>query len=149
LFTTVPLYNLTQTLYKLSITTQSYRLFTTQWGKKIMKGLIAWILACGIMSVSGSLFYCIPVRKAWDDSVEGHCSNRVIINYSVSGFNIVNDLFLLGIPVPFLLNLHLPKKQRVVLISVFACGFLYDRVIHDSGKYANFFLGLPLCLSSV
>jgi hypothetical protein len=92
--------------------------------QKVMKGFILWIITCGIMTVSGSLFYCIPVPLAWDASVPGHCVNRSAVNYSVSGFNIVNDLFLLAIPVPFLLKLQLPKKQRVTLISVFACGFL-------------------------
>ena len=113
-----------QTLYKLSITTQSYRLFTTTKAQKIMKVLIGWILVCGIMSVSGSLFYCRPVPKAWDDSISGSCVNRSNLNYAIAGFNILNDVALLLIPVPFLLTLQIAKKQRIVLICVFACGAL-------------------------
>lgn len=93
-------------------------------GKKIMKALIAWIIACGIMSVCGSLFYCFPVAKAWDDSLEGWCVNRSNLNYSIAGFNILNDMFLVSIPFPFLLKLQVAQKQRIVLLSVFACGLM-------------------------
>lgn len=124
LYATVPCYNMAQTLYKLSITTQSYRLFATVRAQKIMKILIGWILVCGIMSVSGSLFYCRPIPKAWDDSIPGQCVNRSNLNYAIAGFNILNDVALLLIPVPFLLTLQIAKKQRIVLICVFACGAL-------------------------
>jgi len=89
-----------------------------------MQFLMFWIIACGVMSVCGSLFYCYPVAKSWDDSIPGHCLNRPAINYSVSGFFILNDLALLVIPIPFLATLQVAKKQRVVLMSVFACGAL-------------------------
>jgi len=49
--------------YKLSITFQSYRLFTTAIGREIIKSLMVWITLCGIVSVCGSLFYCTPISK--------------------------------------------------------------------------------------
>ncbi|KAG6366958.1 hypothetical protein INS49_001139 [Diaporthe citri] len=122
LFVTVPFYNLTQTFYKLSLTTQAARLFTTTTAARIMKAAIVWVCACGIMSFCAALFFCFPVSKAWDDSVPGWCVNRPALNYSVAGFNIVNDIMLLIIPLPFLTKLQLPRKQRIILISVFACG---------------------------
>ncbi|EPE34284.1 hypothetical protein GLAREA_09978 [Glarea lozoyensis ATCC 20868] len=139
LFSTVPLYNFTQTFYKLSMLTQSYRLFTTVMGQRIIKFLIAWIIVCGIMSVCGSIFYCFPVAKAWNFSLEGFCFNRPALNYSISGFNIVNDLILVAIPTPFLMKLQLPKKQRIVLISVFACGAIVTvvSVIRLKALYTN------------
>jgi len=48
-----------QLLYKLSFTTQSYRVFTTPKAQRIMKILISWIIVCGIMAVTLSLVYCI------------------------------------------------------------------------------------------
>lgn len=43
----------------------------------------------------------------------------------MAGFNILNDIMLLIIPLPFLTKLQLPRKQRIILISVFACGLLW------------------------
>lgn len=90
-----------------------------------MKAAIVWVCACGVMSFCAALFFCSPVSKAWDDSVQGWCVNRPALNYSVAGFNIVNDIMLLIIPLPFLTKLQLPRKQRIILISVFACGLLW------------------------
>lgn len=124
MYSTVPCYNIAQTCYKLSIAIQSYRLFSTSMGKKIMKALIGWIIVCGIMSISASFFYCSPVPKAWDDSIEGWCVNRSNLNYAIAGFNILNDMFLVSIPFPFLIKLQVAQKQRIVLLSVFACGLM-------------------------
>lgn len=83
------------------------------------------------MSVSLSLFYCSPVRKAWDDSTPGRCANQSDLSYAISGFNIANDLALFFIPVPLLATLQMPPKQRIVLVSVFTCGVLYDNKLHS------------------
>ncbi|KAK2614529.1 hypothetical protein N8I77_001341 [Diaporthe amygdali] len=128
LYVTVPFYNLTQTFYKLSLTTQAARLFTTRTAARIMKAAILWVCACGIMSFCAALFFCFPIAKAWDDSLQGWCVDRPALNYSVAGFNIVNDLMLLIIPLPFLQKLQIPRKQRIILVSVFACG-LFTTVI--------------------
>ncbi|KAI0128995.1 putative integral membrane protein [Xylariales sp. AK1849] len=122
IYCTVTLYNLTQTLYKLSMTLQSYRLFTTPMGRRIMKGVLAWITLCGLMSFCCSLFYCFPIAKAWDDTIPGSCANRSNVIYSIAGFNIFNDLILLCIPAPFILTLQIEKKQRIILVSIFASG---------------------------
>lgn len=124
LFATVPCYNACQTFYKLSLTTQAARLFTTTAAARVMKAAIVWVSVCGIMTFCAALFFCFPVSKAWDDSVPGWCVNRPALNYSVAGFNILNDIMLLIIPLPFLTKLQLPRKQRIILISVFACGLL-------------------------
>ncbi|KAB5515525.1 putative integral membrane protein [Coniochaeta sp. 2T2.1] len=120
LYSTVPYYNIAQTSYKLSIAIQSYRLFSTSIGKKIMKGLIGWIVACGIMSVSASFFYYSPVPKAWDDSIDGWYVDRSKLNYAIAGFNILNDIFLVPIPFPFLLN--------VTIVSIIRLKALYDNL---------------------
>jgi hypothetical protein len=124
LFGTFSTYLIAQTLYKLSIAVQSYRLFSTSMGRRVMKGLIAWIVICGIMTFCGSTFYCFPMGKAWDDSVEGWCVDRAKVYYCAAAFNVLNDIFLVAIPFPFLLRLQVAHKQRIVLLSVFACGVL-------------------------
>ncbi|KAB5517004.1 putative integral membrane protein [Coniochaeta sp. 2T2.1] len=149
MYSTVACYNIAQTSYKLSIAIQSYRLFSTSMGKKIIKGLIGWISACGIMSISASFFYCSPVPKAWDDSIDGWCVDRSKLNYAIAGFNILNDIFLVSIPFPFLLKLQVAKKQRVVLLSVFACGVIVTivSIIRMKALYDN--LNGPINLQPV
>ncbi|KAH8659952.1 putative integral membrane protein [Xylariales sp. PMI_506] len=122
IYVTIMFYNLTQTLYKLSMTLQSYRLFTTHRGQRIMQAVLVWIVLCGLMTFCGSLFYCNPIPKAWDDSIPGHCANRSDIIYACAAFNIFNDIILLCIPIPFIVSLQVKKRERIVLISIFSSG---------------------------
>lgn len=124
LYVTIPLYNLAQMLYKLSIIVQSSRLFTTGIATTLIKCLKAWIIACGIMTVSSSLFWCSPVAKTWDPTLSGWCVDRAGLNYSIASFNILNDLLLLSIPAPFIFKLQIQQKRRIILYCVFTCGVL-------------------------
>jgi hypothetical protein len=125
LYATIPLYNLSQTLYKLSVATQLYRLFNTPKNQLKIKIMFAWILLCGMYTVLGCLFYCSPVKKAWDVFVPGTCMDRDVLHYTISALNILNDLLLIAVPLYFVLKLQIPKKQRLVLASIFSCGALY------------------------
>jgi len=118
------MYNVAQTCYKLSIAVQSYRHFSTDRSKNINKVLIAWIFACGIMTITGSAFYFFPAAKAWNDSIDGWYVNRAVLYYCTSAFNILNDHFFMALPFPFLLTLRVDHKNRVVLCSVFSSGLL-------------------------
>lgn len=122
LYATIPLYNLSQTLYKLSVATQLYRLFNTPKNQLKIKIMFAWILLCGMYTVLGCLFYCSPVKKAWDVFVPGTCMDRDVLHYTISALNILNDLLLIAVPLYFVLKLQIPKKQRLVLASIFSCG---------------------------
>lgn len=96
IYSTVAIYNFTQMLYKLSITCQAHRIFKTDPTRTIINFLIIWLAICGIMTVCGALFYCSPVAKCWDESIPGHCGNRSAMVYSWAGFNLLNDIIILG-----------------------------------------------------
>jgi hypothetical protein len=64
------------------------------------------------------------VEKYWNPAVEGKCLNRNIITYVNAGVNIGSDLTLLAIPIPLLKNLHIPRRQKFILVGVFLCGAL-------------------------
>lgn len=66
----------------------------------------------------------MPVAKYWDDSIPGMCINRSNLHYALAGFNIVNDIALLAAPVPYLKGLQIPRRAKIVLMAVFACGGL-------------------------
>lgn len=71
----------------------------------------------------GTIFTCYPVQKYWDFTVtEGKCLDRNAITFVNAGVNIATDLVLLAIPIPLLKNLQIPKKQKFILVGVFACG---------------------------
>lgn len=145
LFAEIATYNFAQTFYKLSIALQCQRLFSTSGCRKIVWLVIAWIAVCGIMGVAASMFYCYPVAKAWDLSLEGRCIDKNTVYYVCAGFNLLNDHILLALPFPFLVKLQIARKHRVVLCSVFSAGLIVTIVseVRLKALYVNLHDALP------
>lgn len=77
----------------------------------------------------GNVFSCIPVEKAWNPIVPGHCLNPVYLPY-VSGISSsALDLYTLVLPVPVLVGLNMDLKRKVKVIAVFSIGLLYVKTL--------------------
>ncbi|QSS60326.1 integral membrane protein [Histoplasma capsulatum] len=97
LWASIPIYNASLFCTKASITLQYHRIFP---GSRIL-------------------------RRFWDDTVEGNCLNRDAFWLSTAIVHIVTDVVLLAMPMPILIRLNIPKRQRIALVLVFALGGLY------------------------
>ncbi|KAK3330757.1 hypothetical protein B0H66DRAFT_74012 [Apodospora peruviana] len=122
LYVTVLSYSFTQMMVKFSILFQYRRIFQTTLAKRISLGVMLWFIAYGSVCLGTSIFTCWPIRKYWNDEVEGGCIDRSVLHYFLAGFNILNDFILLFLPMPFLKKLHVNPRVKAVLIGVFACG---------------------------
>jgi hypothetical protein len=69
-----------------------------------------------------TVFTCYPVAKYWDESIPGKCLDNRALRYAFAGINIVNDLAILVAPMPFLRNLHIARRIKLILMGVFAAG---------------------------
>ncbi|KXJ88876.1 hypothetical protein Micbo1qcDRAFT_207014 [Microdochium bolleyi] len=67
---------------------------------------------------------CQPSRKAWDPFIPGHCGDITTV-YIVAGItNIVADVVILVLPMPFIYSLTLERMKKAILAGMFAVGFL-------------------------
>lgn len=87
--------------------------------------MVIYLLLYGAFCVTASIVTCVPIAKYWDPTIPGSCLNRATLHYVFAGINIVNDIIILTSPMPFLKALQIPKKSKIVLFGVFACGGLY------------------------
>lgn len=85
---------------------------------------MAIIMIAGLAMLFASIFSCQPIHKFWDLTAPGHCINLEAFWFSFSAFNIVTDIAVLILPIPVLVGLQLPKRQKISLIFVFALGSL-------------------------
>ncbi|TDZ33799.1 Satratoxin biosynthesis SC1 cluster protein 4 [Colletotrichum spinosum] len=122
LYATVVCYNFTQLCVKFSILLQYRRIFRTEKAAKIILGLMVWLALYSAFCLGTSIFTCWPVAKYWDNAIEGGCIERSALNYAIAGFNILNDLIILLLPVPWLRGLQVTFRAKLVLIGVFTCG---------------------------
>ncbi len=72
------------------------------------------------------IFACTPIRYFWDRNVEGgKCPIDILKAFNAQVVpNIVTDLVLLGMPMPLVWKLGLPRGQKVALCGIFALGGL-------------------------
>ncbi|KAF1830495.1 hypothetical protein BDW02DRAFT_572956 [Decorospora gaudefroyi] len=118
-----------QIFYTFSITTIKLSLLAFYWRLFEVKARItiyvvtamslAWCIAIFLCVI----FSCIPVQAAWDITItDKTCIPIRSIYLGGSVPNVILDLVLVIMPIPYVLRLHAPVAQRVVLVGMFALG---------------------------
>jgi hypothetical protein len=67
---------------------------------------------------------CMPVATFWDPDVGGFCLDNGTIWYVMAGVNVVTDFAVFTMPIPVISSLHLPTRQKAMLLIVFTLGIL-------------------------
>jgi hypothetical protein len=140
LWISVPLYNLSLNLTKVSMVLLYLRLFPSRHYQIILKILLGLVACTGLYMVLGTLFVCVPVHTFWDQqNVDENCVSRAVVWYLTAALQIAGDLTLVILPMPKLFTLRVPLRQKVCLILVFALGLLYvsspqDIIDNNPGK---------------
>ncbi|KAH7095342.1 hypothetical protein FB567DRAFT_601183 [Paraphoma chrysanthemicola] len=69
------------------------------------------------------IFACRPFMRAWDITItEGSCIDRTPIYMATAVLNIITDILLLVLPIPMIVKLQMPTKQKAGLICIFGVG---------------------------
>ncbi|KAF5619825.1 integral membrane protein PTH11 [Fusarium tjaetaba] len=69
------------------------------------------------------LFRCTPFKKSWDLTIlEGSCVDRGAVYVCTAALGILSDLILLIMPLPMILQLQMPRRQKVGLVVLFVIG---------------------------
>lgn len=121
----IPLYNIDLTIVKLSALFQFLRFFTTRGLRITAWSLIAIVSSYGIAVLVASLCSCLPVQSFWIQDLPGMCIEFEPFWYFNSSFNVVTDFAVVALPLYVLKDLHLPRRQKLAVIGVFAVGFLW------------------------
>lgn len=70
------------------------------------------------------MFACKPIAGSWDPKLFGTavCINRGAIYIAQAVIGIVTDVLLLALPIPTVLKLQMPNKQKIGLVGIFGVG---------------------------
>ena len=82
--------------------------------------MVAWWLSFCIAIICS----CIPVQGFWDRSIESKCMNEHTISYSVTGTELLTNIAMLVLPIPWLWQLYLPRSKKFALFGIFMLGSL-------------------------
>ncbi|KAL2846976.1 hypothetical protein BJY01DRAFT_247033 [Aspergillus pseudoustus] len=122
LWISVPIYNLTLNLTKIAMVLLYMRLFSTRTYRILLWVLLVLIVCSGLWMVIGTLLICIPVQAFWDQSISHTCLSREVVWYLNAALQIAGDLILVLVPMPQLIKLRIPRKQKACVMLIFALG---------------------------
>ncbi|KAI9744936.1 MAG: hypothetical protein M1818_001862 [Claussenomyces sp. TS43310] len=133
------LYLLSAALPKLCIIALYLRIFIQSSFRMICYVLgVAIILTFVAGGLTGTLA-CQPLSYMWDKTVEGgHCANLNAFFRWISFPNILTDLVMLILPLPFVWKLHASTDQKIALTTTFLVGSLLSTTIplpNPAGKH--------------
>lgn len=86
---------------------------------------LAVVVGCFISFETAGIFQCTPIRRSWNSSVPGDCTNKLSRMYAYAGCNFVTDVVILLLPMPLIYDMtHITKRQKIGLMAIFALGGL-------------------------
>ncbi len=83
--------------------------------------LVGFYLATTLVKI----WECNPREKIWNTSIPGRCVNVSSLLNTSGLFNSITDVMILLVPVKFVWNLQLSRRQKVGVVAVFTIGFWY------------------------
>lgn len=88
--------------------------------------LIAFIAVWALTAVLVNTFQCTPVQYYYDKSLNGHCMKGQVQFFQAMGsIALVEDVFILCLPIPIVWGLQITLRQKMALTVVFSLGGLY------------------------
>jgi len=136
-------------LVKISIALSLCRLIQTQLFRYTIWAMIIFLVLWTVVGYIVLLLRCVPLRYAFDKSIDGHCypdsifaklafSNTCALYlffFLVSFFsvrdanllpaiNILTDILCATLPVPVIWKLRMRLRTRVYLVAIFSMGYM-------------------------
>ncbi|KAL3964995.1 hypothetical protein ACCO45_001999 [Purpureocillium lilacinum] len=132
LFMAVFTYTLSLVFIKWSILAWYWRLFHIQsYMKPLIWMLFAVVCIWGVAKIIVVSLECFPIEAIWEvfdpdnplDPSEYHCGvdiHKFFLGNAIP--NIITDIFIMVLPLPYILKLHLRVSQKVALFGIFVVG---------------------------
>lgn len=85
---------------------------------------IVFVSAFAFVCIIVIVLQCIPISKAWDPigNTSGHCINGNAFIFAHAGLDIFQDVVVYILPMKMLYALHVPLRQKIALVLIFALG---------------------------
>ncbi|KAF2153683.1 hypothetical protein K461DRAFT_114435 [Myriangium duriaei CBS 260.36] len=123
LFTAEVTYTGVVVFVKLAILALYWRIFNRSSIRLPIAILSTAVSMWGIAAFLMALLQCIPTRGLWDKTIKASCKVDVQKSFlAISIPNIVIDILLLFLPIPYIKRLNVPKDQKKALMSIFLLG---------------------------
>ncbi|KAI1073566.1 hypothetical protein F5B20DRAFT_574698 [Whalleya microplaca] len=80
--------------------------------------IVLWVLA----TVLSAFLMCQPLAYNWDKNIDGQCGNEMASWITTGVVNMVIDLIIVSMPMPYLFNLEVALSKKLGLAATFGVG---------------------------
>ncbi|KXX81540.1 hypothetical protein MMYC01_202479 [Madurella mycetomatis] len=115
-------YNMGMNVVKLGFLFQYRRIFQDIITQRICYWFIIYVCIWACVQAVLLGLSCLPISIIVP-SMAGSCLDTLPFWYFSSGMSMATDILIFCIPIPSVLKLHLPLRQRVIVVGVFGLGF--------------------------
>ncbi|KAK4041588.1 hypothetical protein C8A01DRAFT_34313 [Parachaetomium inaequale] len=116
-------YVLSLALTKVSICLLYLTIFTFEWARRASYFVLAVVVITNLWGTAATLTYCIPLQATWDPAVIASFCQSQDAWWANTGLVIATDLMIFILPIPIVLPLKLPRRQKFVVVGIFTIGF--------------------------
>ena len=118
-------YQLSLTCSKISILLLYLRVLTYNWARRAAWVLFAVVVIYNTLFFVSTMTLCVPLEALWNRAVQGNCHTSPVYMWLAIGFHIATDFLIFALPVPVVILMIVTLSQRIMLLLIFALGFLY------------------------
>ncbi|KAM0328160.1 hypothetical protein ACHAQA_005567 [Verticillium albo-atrum] len=115
-------YIMIQVTAKVSILILYWRIFTARWFRIAIWCSVTFLVTHGLLFLLLIIFQCTPVPGIWDKSLDAKCLNVTAIGWAGAVFSILEDIFILVLPISEVRKLQLTLKKRIAVCLMFGVG---------------------------
>lgn len=141
------LFTLASGFTRLSLCAFYYRLVKDSgitWFKWAVHATVAFTIIVSIAFVLLIVFLCTPVEY-WEypPTTGGHCLPEGSVTLAAGVINIANDVLTAVVPIPLIMRLKMPLRQRIGVCVLFGLGF----IVIVAGSVRTYYIHLGLMQS--
>ncbi|KAK5996634.1 hypothetical protein PT974_01971 [Cladobotryum mycophilum] len=112
-------------LAKVSLLIFYFRLSPQTWFMVAIWSTIVFITGYTVGIFFALIFACNPIAKSWDVRITGgECINRASLYIATAAVNIISDVIIFILPLPVIVRLQIPRRQKIGLLLIFVLGSL-------------------------
>ncbi|KAK2036520.1 hypothetical protein LZ31DRAFT_615374 [Colletotrichum somersetense] len=121
-YATQMLYVIVLIMVKLSIVALFGRLFPDHRFQMLNKSVMAFLICHGLVFFLVIMFQCTPIAGVWNPTIAQKCVDIQNVALASAILSIIEDFFILGMPIQQLRNLQLGKKKKLAVCFMLSLG---------------------------
>ncbi|KAK5658378.1 hypothetical protein OQA88_2354 [Cercophora sp. LCS_1] len=97
-------------------------IFTLEWARKACYVILTLVILSNLWAITSVLTFTVPLAATWDITVPARYTTNQAVWWVIAGLGVTIDLLIFILPIPIVLPLKLPRRQKVAVVGIFMIG---------------------------